>query len=753
MGRSVNQIGKIMKSKWLLALIIIVLNFQSFGNLEEIKQQKKNDNSFAIIVDDKTYENCKAAILKYRDAVENDGLSTFILIDKWETPEIVKSEIIRLYKSTKNLEGVVFVGDIPIPMVIKAQHMTSAYKLAEDRYPLTRTGVPSDRFYDDFDLKFKFILKDTVNQLQYYYSLEAESPQRIEREIYSARIIPQVADDSKYEMISNFLNKAADEKAKKNYIDNMFVYTGHGYYSNSLAGWADQRITLLEQFPLTYKAGNRIKHLNHQMSGNMKEILSYELQRKDLDIALFHAHGTVDMQLLNSYPKGDNPQAKIDDVKLYLRSKLRSAKDSKRNIDEAKEYFQKWLDVPNSWFDGAFEDSVIIADSLLNYSLDFYSDDIKKLSPQAKFVMFDECFNGSFHKPNYIAGSYIFNKNGNVIITEGNSVNSLQDKWPDEYLGMLNYGVRIGERHRLINMLESHLIGDPTFRFATYHNSETHYFDKNFKANDASFWEKQLSHSSPVIRELALRKMSEIKGRSFDKDLVNIYKTDDAVNVRLHALKFLAQSNQSEFHEVLKIAINDPNEIIRKFTSIWMGEIGNEDYLPYLMEATFSDESPRVPFNTKSAMSFINTEKAIEVTDKYYFHLPDFNSKENQLKLMINGFKRNIEWVEKEIMGNIKSDTLKLRSKLQEVKTFRNYRYHKVVPWLIEIAKEYSTEPQLSVQILETLGWFNLSYKKNDIIDFCNRILNDNKYDKSIQEEALRTKNRLLIGLNNLMIP
>ncbi|HRI47482.1 MAG TPA: hypothetical protein PK559_10300 [Ignavibacteriaceae bacterium] len=65
-----------MKSKWFLALIIIVLNFQSFGKIEEIKPLKKNDNSFAIIVDDKTYENCKTAILKYRDAVENDGLST-----------------------------------------------------------------------------------------------------------------------------------------------------------------------------------------------------------------------------------------------------------------------------------------------------------------------------------------------------------------------------------------------------------------------------------------------------------------------------------------------------------------------------------------------------------------------------------------------------------------------------------------------------------------------------------------------------
>lgn len=59
-----------------------------------------------------------------------EGLPTFIVYNEWNKPEDVKKVIVKLYKKDK-LEGVVFVGDIPIPMLRKAQHMTSAFKMDE----------------------------------------------------------------------------------------------------------------------------------------------------------------------------------------------------------------------------------------------------------------------------------------------------------------------------------------------------------------------------------------------------------------------------------------------------------------------------------------------------------------------------------------------------------------------------------------------------------------------------------------------
>lgn len=82
-------------------------------------------------------------------------MPTFIVYNEWNKPEDVKKVIVKLYKKDK-LEGVVFVGDIPIPMLRKAQHMTSAFKMDEKNNDWRDSSVPSDRFYDDFDLQFDF---------------------------------------------------------------------------------------------------------------------------------------------------------------------------------------------------------------------------------------------------------------------------------------------------------------------------------------------------------------------------------------------------------------------------------------------------------------------------------------------------------------------------------------------------------------------------------------------------------------------
>jgi len=379
--------------------------------------------------------------------------------------------------------------------------------------------------------------------------LLSDSPQRIERDIYSARIKPSGADINKYEIINSYLNRVAKIKKEKNYVDNALVFLGHGYISNSLTAWSDEKLSLQEQFPELFVPGGRIKNLFHEMDREMKEILKRELQQEGLDIALFHAHGDTDMQLLLSYPIAQNVDENLEAVKLYLRSKIRSAERRKQPVDKAKEYFMKEFTIPEYFFDGTFSDSSIAADSLLGYKLDMYLDDIRNIKPQPKFILFDECFNGSFHLDEYIAGEYVFGK-GNVVAGEGNSVNCLQDKWADEFLGWLNKGVRVGLRHREINLLESHLIGDPTFRFS----SDSKY-DLNkmlvLGRKTISDWRKLLKNEDDILRGTAVRILFYNLKSKFENELVDIYQRDKSFNVRLHALKSLAEINGEGFRNVL----------------------------------------------------------------------------------------------------------------------------------------------------------------------------------------------------------
>lgn len=91
---------------------------------------KVKDTSFAVITDKGTFQACEAELKAYQEILGKEGLPTFIVYNEWNKPEDVKKVIVKLYKKDK-LEGVVFVGDIPIPMLRKAQHMTSAFKMDE----------------------------------------------------------------------------------------------------------------------------------------------------------------------------------------------------------------------------------------------------------------------------------------------------------------------------------------------------------------------------------------------------------------------------------------------------------------------------------------------------------------------------------------------------------------------------------------------------------------------------------------------
>ena len=175
-----------------LTLLIILLGCGKFNGKQVL----------GVFVDSLTYENTDGAVDKYCNAVNQDGLQTKLFVQNWKSPEEIKKIIINL-SDKMPLQGVAFIGDIPIAMIRDAQHLTSAFKINQRRYTLEKTSVPSDRFYDDFDLKFNFIEQDTANQLLFYYSLNHESPQYVNKDIYSSRIKSPTSDASKYKKIKD----------------------------------------------------------------------------------------------------------------------------------------------------------------------------------------------------------------------------------------------------------------------------------------------------------------------------------------------------------------------------------------------------------------------------------------------------------------------------------------------------------------------------------------------------------------------
>ncbi|MGE5401240.1 MAG: HEAT repeat domain-containing protein [Ignavibacteriales bacterium] len=733
-----------------LKLIIIVLTLfviNSYGEVVIKKPIKKRPTTFAIIVDKTTYEKVGSAVDAYRDAVEEDGLSTYILINDWKNPDEIKNEILKLYKNKPPLEGIVLVGDIPIPMIRNAQHMTSAFKLDENM-PMYRSSVPSDRFYDDFDLKFNFIKQDSLHKLCFYYSLAPDSPQRVNKDIYSGRIKPSVEDETRYEVIKKYLLRVAEQKKEQVALDNIMVFTGHGYNSESITSWADENLALREQFPSLYKTGGKLKKLNFSMSPKMKEIVLTELQQPQLDMAIFHAHGDDDRQYIVDYPTANNPNGNIESVKLYLRSKLRTAKRRKQSIEEAKKYFMKEYNVPEHWFDGAFSDSVQTADSLLDYSLDIHIADVRSIAPQPRLVIFDECFNGSFHVSPYISGEYVFG-NGKTIAGIANTTNALQDQWIDSYMGLLGYGVRAGQWHRMDNLLESHLIGDPTFHYRSSNHGTNLNNQIVLNEHDVKLWKDMAKSEDPNLRSLGIYMLFRNLGRRYENELAGIYMKDESFNVRMHALEYLSQLNTPVFEDILKVSVSDPYELIRRISAEWMGKIGKKEYLPLMAKQMINDESERVSFNHKSTIVFIDPQAAYDECVRYVDSMPETVSK----NLLKDNFKISIQnsskWLNEELLPNVKNDTIKVKQRLKDLRTFRNYNFLQALPDLMEIAKKVSEPKEIRVAVLEALGWYALAHDRAVIIKACDEIMSQKEVPAEVKDEALRTKNRLTEGYSN----
>ena len=104
--------------------------------------------SVAIVADSGVIQHNADALELYAASIEADGIRAFIIEDVWGVPDSIREVLKELYVK-EHLEGAVFVGDIPIPMVRNGQHLTTAFKMDQSR-PWEQSSVPSDRFYDDF---------------------------------------------------------------------------------------------------------------------------------------------------------------------------------------------------------------------------------------------------------------------------------------------------------------------------------------------------------------------------------------------------------------------------------------------------------------------------------------------------------------------------------------------------------------------------------------------------------------------------
>ena len=727
-----------------LLLLLWLLPLWSWAKPEMIRPKVKTSTAFAIVVDRQSYDKVRTAVEAYRDAIEKDGLATWILIDDWESPAEIRALLKELYEDRRMpLEGTVFVGDIPVPMIRDAQFLSSAFKMDQKR-PWDQSSIPSDRYYDDFGLQFDFLKQDSIQPLYFYYSLNPNSAMQIRSDIYSGRIKPMAREGKdKYAILERYLWKVVRLKAEKNPLNDLTVARGHGYNSEAREAWSGEQLALREQLPDLFRPGSYVRFYDYGMQYPAKFPYLSATQRETADVILFHHHGADDTQYLNGYPEGSGVNLSIDNVKRYLRSKIVTAYERKKDVEKTKQDYSRSLGVPVAWMEDALDPEVMAQDSLFNARMDIHLSDIHALRPNARFVMFDACFNGSFHLEDCIADAYIFGE-GNTVVTQGNTVNTIQDKWPDEYLGVLACGVRIGQWARHVYFLETHIIGDPTYRFANTGDSR---LDLNKilvkEKKNVALWHRMLKHPLPDVQAMALRKLFENQDKGLDLLLQSVYRSSPYGVVRMECLKLLYEMNSPVLFEILPLAVDDSYELVRRFAVIYAGKTGADEAIPAVVRSLLNDRlSARVNYQAREAAGLLNPDKMLAEIQKQTTEGAYWVDETDLLKALTTLIQRGAASWENNI-AVVLNKTSKAKDKRFEIGRHRNQNYARSVEPLITFMLDASQDMDLRIRTVEALSWYNHSVKRPEIIAACEKLIAANENSRLV-DEAVKTKNRLI---------
>lgn len=708
-------------------------------------------NSFAIVIDRTTYSKAKDAVENYRKAVEHDGLKTYLIAAEWANPSQVRDSLKALYNRDKTLEGCVLVGDIPIAMIRNAQHMTTAFKMNEQTFPIRESSVPSDRFYDDLHLKFKYLSQDKEDSALYYYKLTEDSPQRLNPNFYSARIrYPEGKDGDKYQAIADFLNKAAKAKyAQPNKLDQVVSYNGASYNMDCLMVYMDEEKAYRENFPLAFQNGTGFKHWNFRMNHAMRNYLLSELKRDGIDVFMFHEHGAPDQQLVNGNEACQETSSRLASVKreIYSHTKKRAKKGE--SLDSLQQMFSVKFGLAAGFWDDYANAEYWKKDSIAHAESYISLPDLENIVSNPTFVMFDACYNGSFQDKDQIAGRYIFNP-GSTLVVQGNTRNVLQDRWTIEMIGLLSHGIRVGQYNKLVATLEGHLIGDPTVRFAPI-SANTVSTDILTKADNRKYWNRLTKSKYPDIQSLALRMLADCdfglsegneKARAATSAmLLSTFRTSPFNTVRMEALKMLSRYGGEDFTEAVRLGLNDPYERIARSSADYAGRIGDVSLLPDIVRVLFEDEDRiRIQYQLNTSLFLFPKEKVIDEVHRY-LSASNRMDKKAEMEKAVGSIADNFAFRDRgdSVIMDAKAKTDK---RISAIRFLRNNPRTQSLDTYLAFLNDTSVPQNLRVLMAEALGWFDLSCRKADIRSFIRKMLVEGQPDE-LKEESLQTLERL----------
>ena len=553
---------------------------------------------------------------------------------------------------------------------------------------------------------------------------------------------PLAGNGDKYAQISKYLKKAVAAHKEHNHFDQFVSYTGYGSYSECLKAWRAEQQILHEQFPGVFTKYNTAKFIRFSMDPYTKDYILREMRRPELDFMVIHAHGLPHKQALCEIP---NFLSRDFDHTPYIGYEVREGLRSprKRDVERTQALIEKW-GLDSTWYAGLNTPEVLAKDSIEKAQTEILIDDINDVKPNPRFIIMDCCFNGDYRYDDFIAGKYIM-ADGKTVAAFANSVNVIQDGSTFDLMGLLGQGIRLGNWAKYNNILESHIIGAPTFHYTAPHghghahgegaHNHSHEINDMMANNDVDFWLAHMNAKNPEVQNVALIKLVENNYKGAPAILLERVKNSDYAIVRYNALKLLEKLNGPEYREALKVATNDGFEFTRRIAVNRMGFCGDVEFIPYLINAFVEDYNAlRIKFNIEEALKCFDKNLVVAEIEKYFAGRDRFLT-ERFKKQLLNAVEGNSA---ARSLEDMKNPEVSVDDKIYRAKALRNRPFHQNVDEMLVIVQDANAAPEFRQYLVESLGWFRRSYKSNEILSVMEKMLAEKQFVTPEMEQELK---------------
>ena len=176
------------------------------------------------------------------------------------------------------------------------------------------------------------------------------------------------------------------------------------------------------------------------------------------------------------------------------------------------------------------------------------------------------------------------------------------------------------------------------------------------------------------------------------------------------------------FWEALKLSTTDSFEFIRRIAVTRMGQVGAEEFLPYLIGAYVNDiHATRVVFDATSALLCFDQAAAEDAINNYFQDRQYYNANKDRGELL----KLVQDNPGAESIKNIADKGKKSGYRVSYIQFLRNRPYHQNLDQCLKVMEDPEDDTFIRTLMAEALAWWELSYRKDDIVASCKKLLAD----------------------------